>query len=227
MNNDKNNNKGRLIVIDGLDGSGKSTQVEAVYQALKKENKKVIIISYPVYDNDSSALVRMYLNGEFSDDPNDINAYAASSFYAVDRYAGYMQHWKKYYDNGYTIIAARYVSSNAIHQMVKLPEEQWDNYLNWLNDYEYNKLRLPKPDTVIFLNMSAEVCDKLINSRYDGDEALKDIHEKNAEYLSGCRKTAEYASKKENWEVVKCCDGVNPLSINNITQSILNIINKN
>lgn len=214
-------NKGKLIVIDGLDGSGKSTQTVNIYNILKKQNDKVLLISYPDYEKPSSALVRMYLNGEFSNNPDDVNAYAASSFYAVDRYASFKQYWEKYYNDGYTIIASRYVSSNAIHQMVKLNEQEWDSFLNWLDDYEYSKLMLPKPDKIIFLNMSRKVADELIYSRYNGDETKKDIHENNMLYLEKCQKTAMYAAKKQDWHIINCCDGVNPYSIDKITKDIL------
>lgn len=178
---------GKLIVIDGLDGSGKSTQSEAVAELLRKQGTPVRLISFPDYGEESSALVRMYLNGELSASPDGVNAYAASSFYAVDRYASYKKHWEADYLSGHTILATRYVSSNAIHQMCKLPREEWDGFLRWLSDFEYDKLGLPKPDQVIFLNMDRAVADRLILSRYHGDEGKKDIHEKNRAYLESCQ----------------------------------------
>jgi len=201
---------GKLYVIDGLDGSGKSTQTERVFEKLKEHSKKVMLISYPDYADDSSALVRMYLNGEFSENPSDVNAYAASSFYAVDRYAAYLRKWKRFYDEGYLIIATRYVSSNAIHQMVKLPKEQWDDFLEWLSDYEYHKLGLPKPDQVIFLDMPREIANRLLNERYHGDSTKRDIHEKNADYLRLCEETARYAASVQGWSMVECADRDGP-----------------
>ena len=140
---------GKLIVIDGLDGSGKTTQSQRVAQALERRGTPVRLISFPDYAEESSALVRMYLNGELSDTPGGVNAYAASSFYAVDRYASFKKHWEKDYLAGHTILSTRYVSSNAIHQMSKLPENQWDEYLRWLSDFEYGRLGLPRPDRII------------------------------------------------------------------------------
>lgn len=212
---------GRLIVIEGLDGSGKSTQAQILADNLKKLGKKVTLISYPDYEKPSSTLVRMYLNGDFSTNPDDINAYAASSFYAVDRYAGFMQYWGEKYKNGEIIIASRYVSSNAIHQMSKLKQQDWDSFLHWLYDYEYEKLKLPKPDKTIFLDMDRAVADKLILSRYNGDDSKKDIHEKNSDYLNACLESAKYAIKKDNWTVIKCDDGVNAKSIDDIAKEIL------
>ena len=121
-------NKGKIIVIDGLDGSGKSTQFELVQKELEKKNIKFKAISFPEYDKPSSTLVKMYLNGDFSKNAEDVNAYASSSFYAVDRYASFKMFWEKYYNEGELILASRYISSNAIHQMVKLNKDQWDSY---------------------------------------------------------------------------------------------------
>ena len=154
--------KKRLIVIDGLDGSGKTTQFDIVKKLLG-ERYTVKAISFPEYDKPSSALVKMYLNGEISKNAADINAYAASSFYAVDRYASYKQFWEKNYNDGELILASRYTTSNAIHQMEKLPRREWDGYLEWLADYEYNKLGLPRPDCVIFLDMPVEISQRLMS----------------------------------------------------------------
>ncbi len=212
--------QGKLIVIEGLDGSGKSTQAQILVDRLKAEGKKVTLISYPDYEKPSSTLVRMYLNGEFSENPDDVNAYSASTFYAVDRYAGYMQHWGKLYNDGEIIVASRYVSSNAIHQMSKLDKKDWDSFLDWLEDFEYNKLGLPKPDKTIFLDMDRKVADKLIMQRYQGDESKKDIHEKNKAYLQSCNDSALYAIKAKNWTVIKCDDGENARSIEDISNDI-------
>lgn len=212
---------GKIYVVDGLDGSGKSTQTERVYQALQSRGEQVQLISFPDYQEDSSVLVRMYLNGDFGTDANSVNAYAASTFYAVDRYAAYQRHWKAAYEAGQTVIATRYVSSNAIHQMGKLPEKEWDGFLAWLSDFEYNKLGLPKPNKVIFLDMPREVADKQLLKRYHGDTAKLDIHEKDRVYLERCQQTAAYAAKAEGWDVISCADGVEPLPIDAITDLIL------
>lgn len=218
--------KGKLIVIDGLDGSGKSTQLEIVQKKLEDMGVPVKTISFPDYESPSSALVRMYLNGEFSDNPDDINAYAASSFYAVDRYASYMKYWKEDYFSGKLILAARYVSSNAIHQMVKLDESEYDQYLEWLYDYEHEKLGLPRADKVIFLDMPTNISQKLLSKRYNGDESRKDIHEAHVSYLENCRKTALYAANKLDWTVTQCSDGENPLPVEVISENVMKEISK-
>lgn len=217
--------KSKLIVIDGLDGSGKTTQFDIISKLLE-EKHDVKAISFPEYDKPSSALVKMYLNGEIAKNAAEVNAYAASSFYAVDRYASYKIHWEENYKNGDVILASRYVSSNAIHQMGKLPENEWDDYLKWLEDYEYDKLGLPRPDCVIFLDMPVEISQRLMTSRYNGDESKKDIHEANVEYLKGCRRTALYAAGKCGWHIVECSGGDEPLSVKAITDKIMYIINK-
>ena len=163
----------------------------------------------------------MYLNGEFSSDPNDVNAYAASSFYAVDRYASYIKYWKDDYNDGCVILAARYVSSNALHQMSKLEQTEWNDYLNWLYDYEYEKLSLPKADKIVFLDMPIEVSQRLLSLRYNGDESKKDIHESHMSYLLNCRKAALYAAKKLSWNVINCSKNGNPLSVEEISDKVL------
>ena len=217
--------KSKLIVIDGLDGSGKTTQFDIISKLLE-EKHDVKAISFPEYDKPSSALVKMYLKGEIAKNAAEVNAYAASSFYAVDRYASYKIYWEENYKNGDVILASRYVSSNAIHQMGKLPENEWDDYLKWLEDYEYGKLGLPRPDCVIFLDMPVEISQRLMTSRYNGDESKKDIHEANVEYLKGCRRTALYAAGKCGWHIVECSGGDEPLSVKAITDKIMYIINK-
>ena len=217
---------GKLIVLDGLDGSGKSTQGKLLKENLLAMGEETILISFPDYQQPSSALVKMYLNGEFSDDPDEVNAYAASSFYAVDRYASFKKFWQTPYEEGKTVIATRYVSSNAIHQMGKLPRDQWDAFLEWLSDYEYQKLSLPRPDLTLFLDMDREVADRLILGRYGGDERKKDIHEKNMAYLARCRETAMYAARKLGWKVIPCDDGKEPFSVEKIARSILEAVRK-
>lgn len=212
---------GRLIVIEGLDGSGKTTQTERVAAELRSRGEKVRVISYPDYQNPSSMLVRMYLNGELSARAEEVNAYAASSFYAVDRYASYLQDWKSFYEEGGLLLATRYVGSNAIHQMGKLPESEWEGFLAWLEDYEYGKLGLPRPDQVIFLDMPQEASDYLLNLRYQGDPALRDLHERDAAYLERCRKTASYAAERLGWSVVLCGKGGRPFPLEEVTRRIL------
>ncbi len=202
---------GKLMVIDGLDGSGKSTQLDLLDAYLSDAGVSYRQISFPDYAQRSSALVKMYLGGELGGSADAVNAYAASSFYAVDRYASFKAFWEADYAAGQPIVAARYTTSNAIHQMTKLPEEQWDGFLSWLEDYEYSKLGLPRPDKVVFLDMPLEVSQRLLSKRYAGDEEKKDIHERDTAYLSKCRTAALYAAEKCGWVVLPCSDGENPL----------------
>ena len=214
---------GKLMVIDGLDGCGKSTQLTLLDEYLRTHSTAYKQISFPDYDQPSSALVKMYLGGELGGSATAVNAYAASSFYAVDRYASYTRFWRKDYEDGTPIVAARYVTSNAIHQMTKLPKEEWDAFLEWLEDYEYNKLGLPRPDAVVFLDMPIEVSQRLMEQRYDGDNEKKDIHERDLTYLHQCREAALYAADRKGWNVLPCSNGVEPLPIETIHQSLVSV----
>ena len=214
------NKQGRLIVLDGLDGCGKSTQFELLTRRMQDEKIPVLPISFPDYDHPSSALVKLYLNGEISPHAGDVNAYAASSFYAVDRYASFKRCWEQPYRSGATILASRYVTSNVIHQMSKLPRQEWDAYLDWLSAYEYDKLELPRPDLVLFLDMPVSVSQQLLYTRYHGDEAKKDIHESDVAYLEQCRAGALYAAQQQGWQVIACSDGNQPLTVEAIGAQI-------
>lgn len=196
--------RGRLIVIEGLDGSGKATQAQLLAKRLAAEGRDVMEITFPDYGSDSSALVRMYLGGQFGQKPDDVNAYAASSFYAVDRYASYKTKWGAFYERGGVVIADRYTTSNAVHQCSKLPEGEWDGYLDWLFDYEFRLLGLPGPDEVIYLAVEPDVSQRLLAGRYRGDESKKDVHEKDVEYLARSRRAAEYCAGRLGWKTVAC-----------------------
>ncbi len=209
-----------LIVIEGLDGSGKSTQIELLKNRFIEEGVAVKQIKLPDYEDKSSTLVKMYLGGEFGQNPDDVNIYAASSFYAVDRYASYKRHWSEDYLAGTVILADRYTTSNAVHQSVKLPAEKWNGYLDWLTDYEYNKMGIPAPTCVIYLDMPVEISQRLMSKRYNGNEDKKDIHEANVEYLLKCRTAAMFAAEKFGWSVIKCSEDGEPLTIKEIHQAI-------
>lgn len=215
---------GKLIIMEGLDGSGKSTQTALLEEYLKNSNIEFKKIKLPDYDSPSSTLVNMYLAGEFGKDANDVNAYAAGAFYAVDRFASFKLNWKKEYESDILILADRYATSNSIYQMEKIDEKDWDEYLDWSADFEYNKIGIPKPDLVIFLDMPVEISQKLMTSRYNGDEGKKDVHEANVEFLKKCRKSALYAANKQGWKVIPCSDGENPLSIEEIHNNIVAIV---
>jgi dTMP kinase len=164
-------------------------------------------VTFPDYASESSALVRMYLGGKFGEKPDDVNAYAASSFYAVDRYASYKTSWGEFYEQGGVVIADRYTTSNAIHQCSKLPRAAWESFLAWLFDYEFHLLGLPAPDEVIYLAVDPAVSQRLMNGRYHGDESKKDVHEKDVEYLTRSRRAAEYCAAHLGWKTVACSEG--------------------
>ncbi len=213
---------GKLIVIEGLDGSGKSTQLELLPQNLLKNGIDSKTVSFPDYDSDSSALVKMYLAGQFGKKPGDVNAYAASLFYAVDRYASFKTGWGDYYNQNGIIVSGRYTTSNAVHQTSKMPDGEWRGFLDWLYDLEYNKVAIPKPDKVIFLDMPIEVSQKLMSGRYKGDESKKDIHESDTAYLEQCRKAAMFTAEYSGWTIIPCAKDGEPRSIEDIANDILN-----
>lgn len=211
---------GKLIVIEGLDGSGKATQSNLLYEKLLAEGKPVRKVSFPAYESDSSALVKMYLAGDFGKDPSDVNAYAASTFFAVDRFASYKSDWGKFYQEGGIVIADRYTTSNAIHQCSKLPREEWDGFVEWLFDFEFKLMGIPAPDKVIYLQVDPQVSQKLMSIRYQGDESKKDIHESNLEYLKKSREAARYCADKLGWTTIQCDDGETMRSIAQIHQDV-------
>ena len=217
---------GKMIVIEGLDGSGKSTQAELLKKWLETEGYKTYTLDLPYYNDPSSTLVKMYLGGELGDKPSDVNAYAASTFYAVDRYASFKKHWEKEYNSDKIVVANRYTTSNASHQMTKLNEEEWDCYLDWLFEFEYKKLGIPEPDLVIYLDMPVDISQKLLSKRYNGDETKKDVHERDVEYLVSCHKAALYAAEKLGWTVIRCGKDGEPLSLEEISHNVTDTVKR-
>lgn len=214
----------KLIIIEGLDGSGKSTQtamLEAYFMANSVNYRK---IKLPDYDSPSSTLVKMYLSGAFGKNADSVNAYAAGAFYAVDRFVSFKLDWEKDYRERAVILADRYATSNSIYQMEKLDESRWDEYLDWSADFEYNKIGIPKPDLVIYLDMPVDVSQRLMTARYNGDEGKKDVHEADTAFLNRCRKSALYTAKKQGWAVIPCSDGINPLPVEEIHNEIIKYV---
>jgi dTMP kinase len=217
---------GKLIVIEGLDGSGKSTQLKLLGEKMTRLGLDIRQIKLPNYDDASSGLVKMYLDGRFGSEPQDVNVYAASSFFAVDRYVSYNCYWKNDYLDGKIILSDRYTTSNAYHQAIKLSRDLWTEYLQWLEDYEYNKLEIPKPDIVIYLDMPVEISQKLMTKRYSGNDIKKDIHEKNLEYLHKCSEAAAFACETLQWERVQCAENGKTLSIEEIAEKVYSFVLK-
>ena len=215
-----------LIVFEGVDASGKQTQCEAYYNYLKEKGLDVLRISFPDYESPSSSLVKMYLGGEFGENANDISPYAASSFYAVDRYASYKTKWGKHLNEGKIILADRYVTSNMIHQAAKLENiEEKDAFLKWVYDFEYEKMGLPKPDAVLFLVMPPRFAMELMAKRANKitNEAEKDIHEKDSEHIVKAYNNAKYVADKFAFKTIKCADD-KVRSIKDITDDIIKVL---
>lgn len=193
---------GKLIVLEGIDGSGKSAQYRRLTARFEREGLDYHSIVFPRYDQESSALIRMYLNGDFGSRPDDVNAYASSIFYAVDRYASYMTDWKAYYQSGGVVLSDRYTTSNAVHQGAKLPSEEQPRFFDWLYDLEYVKLGLPRPDLVIFLDVDLATSEARMHRRQLKTGKSGDIHERDTEYLQLCLDTGHRAAAHYGWRVV-------------------------
>ena len=195
---------GTLIVLEGIDGSGKATQSALLEKKLKEAGKDVMHISFPDYASDSSALVKMYLKGDFGADPGDVNPYAASLFYAVDRFASYRMKWKDFYEKGGIIIADRYTTSNMVHQMTKYDdEEERTQFLSWLEKTEYEELELPRPDLVILLDIPLGMSEALVKARA-AEGGSMDIHEQHLDYLRKCHDAYQALVRFYGWERIPC-----------------------
>ena len=195
---------GKLIVFEGTDGSGKSTQFELLAKRLEAEQIGFQRLRFPQYEEPSSALIRMYLGGAFGDDPEAVNAYAASTFYAVDRYASYQRVWKDYYQGGGLVVSDRYTTSNAVHQGSKVPEGERAEFFRWLYDLEYDRMGLPRPDLVVLLDMPVELSEQLMRKREQSTGTHADIPARDEEYLHKCRDVALHAAKYYGWRTVSC-----------------------
>ena len=195
---------GKLIVFEGTDGSGKSTQFELLAKRLEAEQIGFQRLRFPQYEEPSSALIRMYLGGAFGDDPEAVNAYAASTFYAVDRYASYQCVWKDYYQGGGLVVSDRYTTSNAVHQGSKVAEGERAEFFRWLYDLEYDRMGLPRPDLVVLLDMPVELSEQLMRKREQSTGTHADIHERDEDYLKKCRDVALHAAKYYGWRTVSC-----------------------
>lgn len=215
---------GILIAIEGLDGAGKNTQSDRLLEYLSAKGKKVKKVSFPDYENKSSTLVKMYLDGELGDSPDDTNAYAASTFFACDRYVHYVTNWKKFLeDEDAVVIANRYTTANAYHQLSKMPKEEWDAFLEWLWDFEFGKLGLPEPDRVICFAVPPEISISNIEKRCSEQNVKKDIHEADADYLNRSYEAAYFAAEKLGWSMVECVKDGKQQSIEEIFETVLDV----
>lgn len=211
---------GKLIVLEGTDGSGKSTQFRLLAQRLEQEKYQFQKLVFPQYSEPSSALIRMYLGGEFGGNPSDVNAYAASAFYAVDRYASFKKVWGDWYAQGGLVISDRYTTSNAVHQASKEPVEKRQEFLKWLYDFEYDKLGLPRPDLVIYLDVPTDFTEHLLRSRETATHTSADIHEQDTAYLATCRQAGKNAASYYGWTVIQCVQDGKMRSIEDIHEEI-------
>ena len=217
---------GKLIVIEGTDGSGKSTQFRRLTEHLQQDAQAFKTLVFPRYSEPSSALIRMYLGGEFGTKPSDVNAYAASSFYAVDRYASYKQDWGNWYVNGGLIVSDRYTISNAVEEAAKEPKEKQGEFLKWLYEFEYDRLGLPRPDLTIYLDVPTAFTEQLMRRREEQTNTQADIHEQDMSYLAVCRETGRAAAKYYGWHIINCVRDGQMRSIEDIHSEIFALVEK-
>jgi dTMP kinase len=217
---------GKLIVIEGTDGSGKSTQFSKLSAHLEQDQVAFKHLVFPRYKEESSALIRMYLGGAFGDKPSDVNAYAASAFYAVDRYASYKMDWGKWYEEGGLVLSDRYTTSNAVHQASKETGEARNAYLKWLYEFEYDQLGLPRPDLTIYLDVPTDFTEKMLRSREQATNTQADIHEKDMSYLATCRETGRAAAAYYGWKVIQCVKDGKMRTIEDIHEEIYEAVRK-
>ena len=211
---------GKLIVIEGTDGSGKSTQFKLLTERVAAEGREFQKLVFPQYAEPSSALIRMYLGGEFGTNPSDVNAYAASAFYAVDRYASYKKVWGDWYENGGLVLSDRYTTSNAVHQASKLDQMRQGEFLRWLYEFEYDRLGLPAPDLVIYLDVPTDFTEQMMRAREAATNTKADIHEQDLGYLATCRRTGRAAAAFYGWTVIDCVKNGAMRSIEDIHEEI-------
>ena len=216
---------GKLVVFEGTDGSGKSTQFRLAREALTAAGQSFRTMTFPRYKEESSALVRLYLSGRFGSKPSDVNAYAASTFYAVDRYAGYKEEWGGYYEEGGLMVSDRYTTSNAIHQASKLPPEEREEFFRWLGDFEYGRLGLPQPDLVLWMDMPIERTVENLRRRESDTNTTADIHEVDTDYLRACYSAAAQAAEFYGWKAVRCVDGSGALrTVEDIHREVMELL---
>lgn len=217
---------GKLIVFEGTDGSGKATQTRLLCERLEREGIAYRKIDFPRYGQPSAAMVQEYLNGSFGTRPEDVNAYAASVFYAVDRYASFRQDWGAFYKAGGLVVADRYTTSNAVHQASKLETEERKAYLDWLFDLEYERLGLPKPDLVLYLDMPTEITEKMMRQREQAAGTHADIHEQDEAYLKKCRQGARETVSLCGWQVIGCAENGAPRTPEQIHQQVYDVVRR-
>lgn len=217
---------GKLIVFEGTDGSGKATQTKLLCAELERRGVPFREIDFPRYGNPFAEPARLYLAGALGRHPGDVNAYAASTLYAVDRYASYKQDWGGFYEAGGLVVADRYTTSNAVHQASKLPMEERRAYLDWLFDLEYGRLGLPKPDLVVYLDMPVEITERMMRRREQTEGTQADIHETDEAYLKSCRENAREVVRDCGWTVIHCAANGEPRAIADIHAEVLRRVEK-
>ena len=212
---------GKLIVFEGTDGSGKATQAKLLCETLADRGMAYREIDFPRYGNPFAEPANLYLHGALGSKPGDVNAYAASVLYAVDRFASYKEDWGRFYEAGGIVVANRYTTSNAVHQASKLPEGERQAFLDWLFDLEYGRMGLPRPDLVLYLDLPTELSSRMLRHREQETSTAADIHEQDGDYLRRCRESARGIARDLGWSVIDCAAGDTPRTVEDIRREVL------
>ena len=215
---------GKLVVFEGIDGSGKSTQFDMLCTRLADEGRDFRRVRFPRYDEPSSSLVRMYLGGKFGDDPEAVNPYAASSFFTVDRIASFLQDWKSYYEKGGLILTDRYTTSNAIHQGAKMSADKREHYYKWLYEFEFDLAGLPKPDCVIYMDIEAAQAARRLSKRQAETGTSGDIHEQDPDFLEQSAQSGKQAANFYGWHKISCFSEGRERSESEIHDEVLTVL---
>lgn len=225
----------KIIVIEGTDGSGKQTQTKLLMERLKKEGYEVYTTSFPNYDSDSSALVKMYLAGDITHDANGVSAKAASIFYAADRYITYKKEIEDEYRAGKVMVFDRYVGSNIIHQGSKIiselsqeeeKREKLQQFISWLDNLEHNDFGIPRADVTIYLRVPVDYTIKLRegrNNKITGGEK-QDIHEADVNHLKNASMAGNMAADMLGWNVIECVKDDSMRTIEDIAEEVYSIV---
>ena len=195
------------LVIEGIDGAGKETQTSLLKEYLKSLGKNVITQSFPNYGTDGCKPVQMYLDGKLSKTANEVNAYQSSVLFAVDRFCTMTQLIKNITKDS-VVVFDRYVSSNMLHQGGKIHnDEDLEKYLKWLENFEFEVMKIPRPDKIFFLSVPPEISMELIKQRKGlKSQTEKDIQESDENHLKNAYNTGMKISKMFGWEIIDCVD---------------------
>ena len=213
--------KGKLIVVEGAcDGIGKSTQYQLLKDHLQEDGYEVVSHHFPSYDTVQGRPVEKYLKGDFGK-PSELSPYFVNTLYAVDRAITWKESLEKEYNDGKIILLDRYTTSSIIYQSSVIEDiEERKKFIDYICDYEYSKLGIPEPDSVVFLHAPFDMVTKMRNARKANEGLVNDIHERDIEFMKKVYKNAMFISEYLGWDKIDCVNGNSMDSIENIHQKV-------